>query len=709
MGMAGRRYGMVLMGLAGCCAALASGRPGAPMPGLTAGPERKVPAGGAGDPGAETARNALNQHRLALQLERGLEAKFTNAELALATAQDRLRRAEDLAEAAKAEVEVSRLDADRARILGALQRARKAAWELRSAGAAGAPETDGPGGAAGTSETKEDPGAGNGAPGPHPFFSPSDRLRPGQVLRYALPRGGGADGIGRAAKLVACGDGTLAWLNEAGTAVGVLRPGGRPQRLRLPEGKDAGGVFFDLAADQDTLWILGRFPGQGYAVAAFAKDGTGRTYVLPEDAQREPVVMALAPADRVRGPWILTPDHLNVLHLGGDRNRGFWKTWEHRGETAARRGDQAFLDGPILYRVSPGDGRLAWMEFDVAKFTFHDGDLAGGRAAGFAFSGSDSYDAWGTDPGSDRIIRVSRGSLKNPRSLQLAKGAAPSAIALGPLGHMVFATAHGFGLVTPAGDAVRLPHQGPPVAAIQLVPAPAAGKIYFLEAGKPYLQALVLPWAQAGAGTPAWAQGPSLLADRQAAAEEPAAETKVETPKPSSRAATGAGAAGDEEPQPAGPEAPPTAKVVWPWDGRGETAGADAGAATNLVHNQITSERMDHIFDEHDYDPDTGAGWAKGQFLPATARELAQMLVAGANGDGVEERYEGNSDRVLEFRAPREIGRVRLAEAKDWQPTQRVRVVLRMGWDRQRNREREYLASAYPVAEIPEGKAAAGR
>jgi hypothetical protein len=365
----------------------------------------------------------------------------------------------------------------------------------------------------------------------HPFFAGSPGQVPGQWRRFHTF---GNVLCGIPDRLVASPGGALAWLDAAGLRVGMLMRDGRKDKFQA-EGKTA---LLDLAPAPGGVLVLAQ-TGSECRVNHLPEDGgklqavnltafpegleqRPRSFLDDFDPDWRPGIPHLAlfqPGALLRHPVLMGAHihHWDVYH----QTKGPSLAPEARLLTVGK-GDAWYLDP-----VRGSFGRLA----DYCRYQrrFAVQELGRGGFAHLAWTPlpgleAGAYRIAATAPGADRIAWLDLPDGK-AGEVRLRAGSAPAALVGGPGGNLLVALADGFARLSPDGAVTRVPVLGPRPAPRHLVLDAAAGKLFFTEAGQPYVNALTLGEPgrlTEGDGLLGSHLGPSLV-------QEAGAETKAGT------------------------------------------------------------------------------------------------------------------------------------------------------------------------------------
>jgi len=568
----------------------------------------------------------------------------------------------------------------------------------------------------------------------HPFFTWSKRQAPGDVFRFTTAMEGWAS---FPEKLVLSESGSLFWWDREGRAIRRLDPDGRHGVHFQAEGTLSRAEVWDWSAGADGICLLADLHSRGHRGLHFLyaprdlMDTTHPPVLAPLGSVVTDPPLALVPPFAVgsgREAVGVLPRQLLFFTVGDPLRTSTVVRKQVAGPDLGPGTVLLKRPGAGFWFLDPGRGTVGFLRFPaedqyevvVQPFKGKARHLALRRAG----TAPEDDEIVITFPDQDRIGRY-RYRTGAYEAFQLRRGTAPGAIVAGPGGHMIFATADGFGRLDPEGQVTRLPVHARNLRPLDLLPNLAAGKLYFTERGRTQLGALTLGEPGKLTDDGALCGGPggdSLLAPedeiygislatsapvvrrRPAAAGGSPVETKAAAAGAGAACATAAAGAAPAPPEdpPSDPEdaEDPFAEVGLCLAGVGAAESAAPARIVRLVNRRISEGRIEHIRKEHAcQDRAPGASsLVKGQFTPELLKDergLRRLLWGCANDPEAEVWYEGPDDTVIEFTAGQAVGRVWPPKSRDWIVTRRLRLVL----TRNGKTGLDWLTTAYPVPE----------
>jgi hypothetical protein len=568
-------------------------------------------------------------------------------------------------------------------------------------------------------------------PARYPFFQLSRRHAAGDLLRINIQPGTPAEGSPQPGKMVRCSNGNLYWLDRADGGVHLLRPGRGPVRVKLAfPTAIPGDKLIDVVADGETLWCLGGRMKTGFWLQQVSGAAATDHYGLSVTWRASPIAVFLQNSHGDFGPLMLAPDQLvaTVVDPKGNGLMCYALPKNEGPDLSPATQVHPCPDSGKVYYLDPADGSFGALTAKPKTIAVERKlDPLGTAIGGIALATAGGKDRLYVSCRDQDTIRVYDLSAKSdPVIHRLAPGTAPGALAIGPRGTVLFARSGGFGCLAPGGKAFQVPVRGGRIAPDGLVPGLGAGKLYFTEAGRPFISALVLGDLASGDTGPVVPEGPSLLAadakcqeaapiaggDGEGAPAEKKRARRKRKRSPETVAAA-VEAKIPAEPEPESPDGKETREAEPEAGAEAEVPLEDEGTEAEQVRSHVLFQQItkafDHICEGHRHsdavDP-AARGPVKGQFTAALGgnrRRLSTLLVRGANHRDalVYTQYEEDKEAgdgavevtVIEFTAAGTVGRVRRPGTRAWSDTRRVRVVQKTRPD---NRE-TYVASAYPI------------
>lgn len=246
--------------------------------------DKPAPSAGAGpEPASDLAVKLAKLEKLV----EAAEDRVSAGQVQVAKARRQLAQAGNLAEEAEARAALERC-AKALQSSAKLYREASARRDALALQASPGSKAEGKGDAKTTGvEGKAGTAPATPRPARHPFFGPSPKHGPGDVLRFNIQFGRRSRALGR---VVRTADGNLYWVDPETGGLGGLGPGLAPglSWLNSPGESTPPMDLLDLQACGDTLWCFSGRPGSGYRMHRMAGNGQGTGFTVTVKLDQAP-------------------------------------------------------------------------------------------------------------------------------------------------------------------------------------------------------------------------------------------------------------------------------------------------------------------------------------------------------------------------------------------------------------------------------------